>query len=105
MFELGINRRCRAATARSSVGRGKWRNASIRASCAWIRWCGAKGWRNGQPLRDFTQELALHQAPAEIFYTPGRGRQHRSLGDRIHCDLPENRTFLSPFSGPVSASA
>ena len=31
-------------------------------------------WRDGlaewQPLRDFTQELALHQAPAEIFYTP-----------------------------------
>ncbi|MEO8366366.1 MAG: RDD family protein [Pseudoxanthomonas sp.] len=30
-------------------------------------------WRDGlaewQPLRDFTQELALHQAPAEIFYT------------------------------------
>jgi uncharacterized RDD family membrane protein YckC len=31
-------------------------------------------WRDGlaewQPLRDFTQELALHQAPAETFYTP-----------------------------------
>ncbi len=31
-------------------------------------------WRDGladwQPLRNFTQELALHQAPAETFYTP-----------------------------------
>ncbi|HYM85565.1 MAG TPA: RDD family protein [Pseudoxanthomonas sp.] len=31
-------------------------------------------WRDGlaewQPLRDFTGELALHQAPAETFYTP-----------------------------------
>ena len=31
-------------------------------------------WREGlaewQPLRDFTNELALHQAPAETFYTP-----------------------------------
>jgi uncharacterized RDD family membrane protein YckC len=31
-------------------------------------------WRDGlaewQPLRAFTQELALHQAPAETFYTP-----------------------------------
>lgn len=31
-------------------------------------------WRDGlaqwQPLRDFTQELALHQAPAETFYVP-----------------------------------
>ena len=31
-------------------------------------------WRDGladwQPLRAFTVELALHQAPAEIFYTP-----------------------------------
>lgn len=31
-------------------------------------------WRDGmaewQPLRDFTAELALHQAPAETFYTP-----------------------------------
>ncbi|RZA35866.1 MAG: RDD family protein [Lysobacteraceae bacterium] len=31
-------------------------------------------WRDGladwQPLRDFTSELALHQAPAETFYTP-----------------------------------
>jgi len=31
-------------------------------------------WRDGmtdwQPLRDFTEELALHQAPAETFYTP-----------------------------------
>ena len=31
-------------------------------------------WRDGladwQPLRSFTEELALHQAPAEIFYTP-----------------------------------
>src|SRR5687767_302502 len=31
-------------------------------------------WRDGmaewQPLRDFTDELALHQTPAETFYTP-----------------------------------
>jgi uncharacterized RDD family membrane protein YckC len=31
-------------------------------------------WRDGlaewQPLRDFTQELALHQVPSETFYTP-----------------------------------
>ena len=31
-------------------------------------------WRDGladwQPLRDFTAELSLHQAPAETFYTP-----------------------------------
>ena len=35
-------------------------------------------WRDGlaqwQPLRDFTQELALHQAPAETFYTPVEAR-------------------------------
>lgn len=35
-------------------------------------------WRDGlaewQPLRDFTQELALHQAPAETFYTAVEAR-------------------------------
>lgn len=35
-------------------------------------------WRDGlagwQQLRDFTQELALHQAPAETFYTPVEAR-------------------------------
>lgn len=35
-------------------------------------------WRDGlaewQPLRDFTRELALHQAPAETFYTPVEAR-------------------------------
>ena len=35
-------------------------------------------WRDGlaewQPLRDFTQELALHQAPAETFYIPVEAR-------------------------------
>ena len=35
-------------------------------------------WREGlaewRPLRDFTQELALHQAPAETYYTPVQAR-------------------------------
>lgn len=35
-------------------------------------------WRDGlaewRPLRDFTQELALHQAPAETFYVPVEAR-------------------------------
>lgn len=35
-------------------------------------------WRDGlaewQPLRDFTQELALHQAPAETYYNPVEAR-------------------------------
>lgn len=51
-------------------------------------------WRDGlaewQPLRDFTQELALHQTPAETFYTP------------VEAQPPEARTAQAdPFAVPA----
>jgi uncharacterized RDD family membrane protein YckC len=53
-------------------------------------------WRDGlagwQPLRDFTQELALHQAPAETFYTPVEARS------------PEARSAQAdPFAAPPAS--
>ena len=53
-------------------------------------------WRDGlaewRPLRDFTRELALHQAPAETFYTPVEARS------------PEARPAQAdPFATPAPA--
>ena len=53
-------------------------------------------WRDGlaewQPLRDFTQELALHQAPAETFYTPVQARS------------PETQSVQAdPFTAPPAS--
>ena len=66
-------------------------------------------WREGladwQPLRDFTGELALHQAPAETFYTPVDAlpaaaapsiQTGRAAGDaRVRSD--------SPYAPPAAA--
>ncbi|MGH8060514.1 MAG: RDD family protein [Pseudoxanthomonas sp.] len=63
-------------------------------------------WRDGlaewQPLRDFTQELALHQAPAETFYTPVEAVSPAAVASESTAASPRIEPFFS--SEPVSTS-
>jgi uncharacterized RDD family membrane protein YckC len=60
-------------------------------------------WRDGlaewQPLRDFTGELALHQAPAETFYTPAEPAAAMPAGGTTTVDESGARTD-SPYAPP-----
>ena len=68
-------------------------------------------WRDGlaewQPLRDFTQELALHQAPAETFYTPveARSPEPRSTQADPFATAPANVFDTPNSSAPDSPYA
>ena len=61
-------------------------------------------WRDGlaewQPLRDFTQELALHQAPAETFYAPLEARPTEARSAQAD---PFAAAPASGFSTPAPA--
>ena len=67
-------------------------------------------WRDGmaewQPLRDFTAELALHQTPAETFYTPV---EPAAAAARVHPTAPpfgessEAAVVGSPYAPPSAA--
>lgn len=62
-------------------------------------------WRDGladwQPLRDFTEELALHQAPAEIFYTPVEPVAVATQAGAGAPAYPDSRTRVdSPYAPP-----
>jgi uncharacterized RDD family membrane protein YckC len=60
-------------------------------------------WRDGlaewQPLRDFTGELALHQTPAETFYTPAEPAAAMPAGGTTTVDESGARTD-SPYAPP-----
>lgn len=56
-------------------------------------------WREGlgewQPLRDFSQELALHQAPAETFYVPVDALPAAAVAE-------PQRALDSPYAAPTA---
>lgn len=60
-------------------------------------------WRDGlaewQPLRDFTQELALHQAPVETFYTPVEARSSEARS------TPQTDPFAAAPTGAFGTAA
>ncbi|MET0756148.1 MAG: RDD family protein [Pseudoxanthomonas sp.] len=62
-------------------------------------------WRDGlaewQPLRDFTGELALHQAPAETFYVPVDTVVAAPAA--ILSDAADGAAFDSPYAPPNAA--
>lgn len=69
-------------------------------------------WRDGlagwQPLRDFSDELALQQAPAEIFYTHGQDRPMPAGpadAATITASSLDGHAGHSPYAPPVAALA
>lgn len=67
-------------------------------------------WRDGmaewQPLRDFTAELALHQAPAETFYTPVEPATAATIASRTAPVFGESSDAAgagSPYAPPSAA--
>jgi uncharacterized RDD family membrane protein YckC len=63
-------------------------------------------WRDGlaewQPLRAFTAELALHQAPAEIFYNPVEAN---TTATTAHVSTATTTTRVEPFFANEAAGA
>jgi len=61
-------------------------------------------WRDGlpqwQPLRDFTEELALHQTPAETFYTPVEPTVADEASPAFPRGIPQGD---SPYAPPAAA--
>jgi len=61
-------------------------------------------WRDGladwQPLRDFSDELALHQAPAETFYTPVEPAVAMSASETKPVFAESSARTDSPYAPP-----
>ncbi|MGH8026583.1 MAG: RDD family protein [Pseudoxanthomonas sp.] len=67
-------------------------------------------WRDGlaewQPLRDFTGELALHQTPAETFYTPVEPAAAGASADEtapVFAGSSDTASAGSPYAPPSAA--